>query len=373
VAALGDLLEALYATHGGFESVASRWRIWTDHALTQRAMLVGAVRRGEEFMGVMDALAEDAATEEELRFWSTRDGRRREERADDENPTITIVADGRWWTYDQFDGAQTGELPQQIFFGDPGAIELLLMPAPLLGLLRFDSIGEGTRLERPTICARATPIDDRDGGGMEFHSLGDGADEYVIEVDRERGTILRLEARLEGEAMIVREALEIAFDVALDPDLFTFVAPDGSDATVRQPIFPRRADMSLEEAGRQLPFAVFALRETPPDWQLTVVAHQLADERQAPALLFYVGAQDQLTIQLSAAGGGAAEPRDGRDAEAIEGDGQILQLRRATREWPQTQVTLDRDGTRIALASTTLAPERLVEYATQLVRVAGPG
>ena len=79
--------------------------------------------------------------------------------------------------------------------------------------------------------ARATPrpIDPEDDRSSELHPLGLGADEYELEVDADRGMLLRVEARFEGQAFSIVEATEVHFDPAFDTETFRFVAPEGAE------------------------------------------------------------------------------------------------------------------------------------------------
>lgn len=63
---------------------------------------------------------------------------------------------------------------------------------------------------------------------MLFHHWGGGADVYELEVDRERGTVLRLEARRLDQPFRIVEAEALEFEPVYPDGIFDELElPDG--------------------------------------------------------------------------------------------------------------------------------------------------
>lgn len=354
MADLGELLAALAGADEAFQTVASRWRVWTHHGRMERGMLADAAQRGRGFVGIFHPPDEgdDVIEDEDVRFWMTRDGKRREERQSHGERTLAIRDGDQWWTYSPFSGAQTGEGEPKVFFGMGDELGPLFAPRLLLAALRFEVTGVGERLGRPVIVARATPVDDAGVLGFQLDSLGAGADEHLLEVDRQTGVIVRAESRIGGEPMSIHEAIELAFDTPLDPALFVFSTPDGAQATAFELPPEVRVDISPQDAARQVPFVLHAL---PASLGRQPMIHVYQLDADTPVAHLYYE-DPQITLQLR-----AAEGDERGDAGPY--------VRPSAPDWPQAQVMLIRDETHVTLASTTFDADRLVELAGQLERV----
>jgi outer membrane lipoprotein-sorting protein len=109
-----------------------------------------------------------------------------------------------------------------------GPAETLVDAAALLSALRLQFLGTDTLLGRDVfrICGlpRARTSHQPDYG---LHELGLGADEYMLSVDAERGVLLRTEARVREQPLIVIEMTEVEFDVDLPPETFKIDLPNG--------------------------------------------------------------------------------------------------------------------------------------------------
>src|SRR5262249_2349226 len=104
-----------------------------------------------------------------------------------------------------------------------------------------------------------------------------------LEVDAERGVILRVEARREGAPFSLLEVTDVAFDETFDPDLFVFTPPAGEDL---QPINVRdrfRPNIALHEAAEEVPFTVYVPSRVPADWQLQVTLNLGRSRPPTPA------------------------------------------------------------------------------------------
>ncbi len=77
-------------------------------------------------------------------------------------------------------------------------------------------------LGRDAIRLRGVPLEE---GEYPPEPLWWGADEYEAVVDAERGVLLRLASRLDGEDIDALEVQEIHFDEAFEEEVFTSRGP----------------------------------------------------------------------------------------------------------------------------------------------------
>lgn len=205
VSELGDLLELLHGSRGGFRTFRGRYRLWRDEAAYEEAFRAAAEAAEEESSTVLFATAAPGgevhppARETEWRIWLEPPDRVREEFDDDSFGSPVAVAVGnRWWMYDRWNGAITNEGEEHVESDVGDTYSAWFAPASILGSLKFEPRGGGEVAGRPTVNARAVrprPInwddDDVDWGPA---GLGIEAEEYELALDVERGVILRLEA-----------------------------------------------------------------------------------------------------------------------------------------------------------------------------------
>jgi hypothetical protein len=183
--------------------------------------------------------------------------------------------------------------------------EPLLDPGRLLGALHLRRAGESRAAGRAAIRVSATPRSRHDDA---LHTLGFfGADEVELLVDAEVGVVLRVEARGEGAPFAVWDVREIAFDEPIPDDLLRLEPPAGERFKSPREIEPQER------------------RGEPLRWS----AH--------------------------------AEP------EFVERGDRQLRVVRPEKRHPAALVFDDRDGTQIALQSTDLALELLLDLAVSLV------
>ena len=125
----------------------------------------------------------------------------------------------------------------------------LLDPWELAGGLEFEVVGDTRCAGRPAIEARATSRDFqlRDRCRL-FRS---GGEDYLIEVDAERGVILKLAALAGGRAIETIEITEIFFDEELDARLFELDGPsEPRAATDQRRQAPLRCSFCLKSPGQ---------------------------------------------------------------------------------------------------------------------------
>ena len=278
-----------------------------------------------------------------------------------------------WWMYSADWGAISNvdlseEERAQHGFGGGEAFRQALDPSGLIGVLEIDGIDvEGDRLR-----VQARPRDDLEGASAHFQlRLAVGADAYELLVDRERGTVLRLAAYLDGEEIVVTEVEEVAFDEDFPESTFVFVPPPGEE--VRAPDTVSHRQYSLEEVAEAAPFAVFAIPELPEgQWRLNVHFHERRERPPVPPLvtLFYHRSDGRQTLVVSQRGageGGPSWPGIEPELEEVEHDGVTYTLSRADPgQGEQSAVAFERDGTAIQLQSGEFDADALLELAASL-------
>ncbi len=169
-----------------------RWRVWIRQPQRARVEFGGA--HGSRFVQIAEG---------SRRWMSLPDGR--------------VVADER----------PGGPLPL-------GPVSGLVQGEDLLAILDFEIVGPGHIAGRQTLSVRGTP---RAGEGPALrgpgHPLVRLADEVMLDVDVDRGVILRLEALSDGTPFFRLQATEVAYDEELPDVLFT--VPPGSVESARMP------------------------------------------------------------------------------------------------------------------------------------------
>jgi outer membrane lipoprotein-sorting protein len=379
---LGELLELLYSARGRFRTARGvllhRW----SQRLTIEAMKreeETRTRRGGSQSQIMFATrAGDEPEppdlhEERTRFWWEPPDRLREEVESDAKHARTTVVDGElWWMYMPEWGAISNvELSDEErahhVVGRGESFRPALDPSGLIGVLDID----GVEVEGVRLCVRARPRDDLDGPSAHFRlRLAVGADAYELLVDRERGTVLRLAAYLDGEEIAVTEVEEVVFDEDFPEATFVFVPPPGEG--VRPPEMVSHREYSLEEAAEAASFRVFAVPELPEGhWRLDVRFHDRRERPPIPALVTLVyhrsDGQGALVISQRAAGEGAESwPAIDPQLEDVERDGVGYTILRGDREHGGSGVAFEREGTAIQLQSSELDVEVLLELAASL-------
>jgi hypothetical protein len=365
VTPLGDLLEALHRSHGAFATAHVEYRTWQHDARSAAAFTAAAEGGGWTAYAVLEG---DEAPPEEtrgaVRLWVERPSRLRSEH-EGRHPRTVVVDGSRWWTWDEHDGATTGDRDASEGFGAEGT-RRLLDPSPLIGLLDLEPLGVAERAGRRVLRARARAREvERDSGlDWELHALGMGADEWLLEVDVERGALLRVEARHRGEPFRVDEAVVAEFDVPIARDVFTFVAPEGREAR-RAEDRERSEQVALHEAAARAAFSVFVPERVPRDWDLDVRLSELH------VVLWYRSREGAASVTVAQSRVADADfgghGTNGPEWEEVERGGIVMRVRDRGARWPQAQIELERAGTGVLMHSESLDAAALVELAASLV------
>ena len=361
---LAELLELLYTARDRWRTVHAILRDWTHLERSQLAF----ERHLERTKGIRGpSLAVGAYGEgagqypRELQFaveiWLDRRRRFREERS---SQRMTLVSDGeRALIY----SPESGVIEHETNTVRPTA-DALLDPAALIAALELARHGTTVVAGRDAFVVEAEP---RLPATAPADLVPYGCDGIALAVDAERGVVLRLEARLDGEPVRVLEVTAIAFDEDLPDELFRFEPPAGEIVRSAAEAYPSR-NVSLEDAARTAAFTVCSPSRLPGRWRVHVV-YRPATER--PALpetvtmlftdtesLHYFGieqaAQPLLAWRL---GGETIVSANGLELRLIGGD---------RLPGPPLEVHLEREGTHVRVYSDNLDQASLVELASSL-------
>ncbi len=278
----GDLLELLHGVRQRWQTVRLVVRRWHDLERGQRAMERGADKARARGAGVAILRAgsprsseEDAkgpkAYESISRLWlDPGHDQVRVERSDEHGDFYSVRVGERWWSYNPTWGATSNEDDPSVRIGGTDEVAALLDPALLLGSLDFEIIGERTGAGRGGIVVRAT-LRELEDPHRQGHYLPEGADDFELLVDVERGILLRLEARLDAGPFMIIELIEVYFDETFRDEVFVFQAPPGEQVRSHRDVYAPPEGVSVEEAVRRAPFTVLAPRRLPEGWQLNLL------------------------------------------------------------------------------------------------------
>lgn len=376
VSELGDLLERLHGP-ARFRSLRGVFRVWRHEPRVLEAFHAAHPRQGG-FAMVAQAGGGEAPSETERKWcFSVEPPDRLREEWEPPWANALGVRDGRrWWSYSEQTGAIAGEDTQTTSSGIGQEIATLIYPAELLSVLEFEPAGFGARAGRQVQLARATPRPQRSGPPLDFslHHLGVGATEYALDVDTEHGVLLRVEARRDGQAFMVREATEIAFNEPMPDDTFVFRAPGGEVARPASELFPRPLRIPIDEAARRAPFTVWIPTLLPDDWSLRDVT--LLEAASRPPRRAYVNLRYSDTVGT---GGLSISQTPIEPPEPLPSGRQVPQMRVVTEggvemqvidrgeRWPQAQLRCVKAGTAVTMHSLQLDGDTMAKIAASLI------
>lgn len=367
---LGDLLALLHGADGSFQTIASRWRCWRHGERAHAAFMAEHARAGGVAAVRAAGPPQPPEHERQVRLWVAKPDRIREEHdGDGGHATLAVQAGSTWWSYSPLTGAMTNDGDERQQHGIGQMFRPLLDPARVMGLFDIEITGRGERAGRSVICAVWRPRALTEHDRFALHQLGSGAEAHAIEVDAERGVLLRTEARFAGEPMTVCEALAVTFDAELDPELFRFVAPGGEQPQTLQSLHRLHRGVALHGAAALVPFAVYALSDVPAGWRLTVSADPGSERPPVRAGVLLDYRSDDATAAVNVALGAASTEGAWRldEAEEIQRGEQTLHIRRRTDTWPQAQLSTVLGSTAVMMSSDSLSADDLVELAARFV------
>jgi outer membrane lipoprotein-sorting protein len=371
---VAELLVLLHGARGRISTVRATVRMWRHVRRHSEALQrAGWASYGPSISGG----PESEAIEELVRVWFAPPDRAREEREGSHGTSVGVRRGPHWWRYDEVNGALSNEGAPDSRGGISDELEWLLDAAPVIGLLEFDKIVRARRAGRPVLRVRAVPRTPSAGDDGPLIRLGaTGADELLLDVDAERGALLRIESRFEREPIALSEVVEIAFDEAFDEDTFVFTPPAGEAVRSVVDLLPVRHDLTIEQAVALAPFTVWIPARLPADWE-TQIGFAAEQDRppMAPQVHLHYRAPDG-THGLSVAESPADHPGEHSDYEharanpwrTIDRNQRRMQVREPAESWQPAQVQLELDDTRILIHSADLDAAALSDVAAGLVR-----
>ena len=320
---------------------------------------------------------EHESVENLVRVWLAPPDRAREEREGSDGEWYGVCRGRLWWRYDPHSGAMSNEAQPEVGSGGIGdEFGRLLDPAALIGVLDFGEISTGRRAGRPALRVRAVPRAVAEGhNDVALWRLGAmGADELCLDVDAERGSLLRIESRFEGQPFAISEVLEVAFDEQFPEDTFVFTPPLGEEVRSIAEPFPLRRNLTIEQAVALAPFTVWIPARLPTGWETEIgfAAEQDRPPMAAHVFLHYRASDGTHGLRLveSPADGPKDEEAEGPGGpwRAIERNDRRMQIREPAESWQPAQARVDLDGTRILIHSADLGADALADLAAGLVR-----
>ena len=206
---------------------------------------------------------------------------------------------------------------------DRGRVRLAAGPGCRDRVARLRRDQAGRRAGRATLRARAIPRLPADGFDAPLWRLGAmGADELHLDVDAERGTLLRIESRFRAAPLAISEILEIAFDEQFPDETFVFTPPAGEEVRSVSAQFAVRRDLTIEQAVALAPFAVWMPARLPAGWETQIGFAAAQDRPPSAAHVFLHYRAPDGTHGLSIAESPASEPGTGsrRTRRALASD-----------------------------------------------------
>ena len=363
---LGDLLELIHGATGRIGSVqatvSERCRPQLMEAAFRRfGEHTGFARGGGYFFVPLGGVAPGEQADEhvwEIRLWADA-GRFRAERGGPDLESVVVVDNERWWSWSPAFGLRSHEDETGVRI--LGGLDLLDASELLVGY-ELELAGDTRVAGRPAKIVRVS------GSGSGGHPLGLalGIEEATLEIDAERGLVLRRVEFEQGQPAFVREVETITYDEALASDRFVFTLPDGRSA--RGQAEPRMT--SLDESARLASFPLWKLEEMQRDWRVDAL---FVPASESPTRL------DSVTLLYSRRDGGERLEVNQRSQEhELPATGNERRFDRGGRRYialgPDRPVGLEAavlifaaNSTQIRMSSSTLALERILEFAAALV------
>jgi hypothetical protein len=267
VSELASLLELMHTSARGWQTIQAAGSEWRHRDRLRQAVERSLPGDGSAVTLLTTHAADEPDPEPEevrepWRLWLAPPDRVRAEFRVEEDMVTAVIVGDTWWSWSPLREVTTNQ-------GDPhhshgtGPGHALIDPAAILPAVELGVTDRGTFIGRTalTVVATPSPRDENDEESFDWrtaaHNLGDGADEYMLLVDAERGILLRSEARIEGSPFRIIEMESAAFDEDLGED--TFTPPPARDI---EPAWSPRV-VSLADLPDKVSFAVL-VPEHPP-------------------------------------------------------------------------------------------------------------
>jgi hypothetical protein len=267
VSELGDLLELIHGATTRVASVRATMAEFCRPELLEVAFRrfgdrTGFARGGGYFYAPLGGVAVGERADEhvwEIKLWADA-GRFRVERVGPDVESVLVVDHERWWNWSPAFGLRSHEDEPGV--RHHGGLDLLDASGFVVGF-DLEVAGRTVVAGRPSTTVRVR------GARTEGHPVGLalGIEEADLQIDSDRGVVLRRTELVDGQPAFVREVETITYDEPLPPDVFVFTPPPGTPA--RKPAKPQWT--TLDEAASLASFPVLKLAEVPPDWRVDAI------------------------------------------------------------------------------------------------------
>lgn len=220
---LGEVLTVIHNAARRRATVRARIVTWRRPSLEGRALVRHAEQRGGQLYASGREPPTWAAEGEVVHLWLDPPKRVREDRVASCGLHLSrgVRDDDRWWQVDAQGDIRSGIVNASESTGIGERFTWLLDAATLLGVVSFQPLGEGSVAGRATWRVRARPRNNAGAGRIvPLFGLG-GVGVYDLDIDAERGVILRVEARIDEEPFVIREVVEIAFGEVFHASTFS--------------------------------------------------------------------------------------------------------------------------------------------------------
>jgi outer membrane lipoprotein-sorting protein len=301
------------------------------------------------------------------RLWIERPARFREEYEDRWGVNLTISDGQTLWRKAPRLGPFREEISEESSFI---FTRLLLDPAPLVPGLALEVLGKIHHAGRHAHHVRGVPR--QRVSWHDLYGLAPGADEYMLLIDAERGSLLRAGALLDGKEFAFSNVEEVAFDEELPSEPFVLERAPGERVRTREELAQQfvPVEVTLDEAIRRASFTLW-LPKSRRAWRVRVLYGHPNDNFATPEtvhLHYFHEKKGQLSITET-----ARDESRGRSWEQVVRDGQEYRVwHDSGRLRMPTIIRFHEERTSIELQSGDLDREELFEIADSLMPATSP-
>lgn len=232
------LLELLHGARDSFSTARVTVRSWVDRRRRHEGMRRWAETRPRGSVAFFGP--ERPRTEEEemvSRLWVHRPSRWRVEIEDPDHTRVRVIDGDRWWSHTSGDPVHTNVRSDQTVVspagftigGEPGVAAHFYDPEEVVSAVDLEPVGRMEHAGRDAILVTGVAKD-----GVE-PVMWHGADRFEFLVDAEKGVLLKAQGWIDGELMASVEVTDVAFDIPIPADVFTFTPPPGTPVEVIGP------------------------------------------------------------------------------------------------------------------------------------------
>lgn len=365
---LGEVLETLFGPNFPYDTIRAEVKHWRNFDVRANAASESGVLGGRRKPSLdKDPSSIPRIANATLKVWISRPSRVRIETTREfqgKVETFLTVTDGdKWATRDSEGHVESGSSAKRKPHANLTDAEKHFDPVMIREFfknLALELVGTVRTANRNCIRVRAVL---RSEGRLWPHWLPKAAEEYEFHVDSERGLLLALISKRDGQAFEIDEVLDISYDEKIDSGLFSYSPAVGEQ--LREPI-PVAEHLTLEAAVARVPFTVLIPDRIPGSGrhQLIIVRHPARLDSPRESLwisCMHSDEFDRLWIRESETVG---SDHDEYEWERIEKDGRHL-LISDPGATGKRKIYLMQEGTHVEIDS-DLDRDRLIELALSL-------